>query len=206
MIMKNQEEKKLAFDIKRSIMLCAYMDCWQMPDERVISRRGEDRIEIYSFRPHSEITIHRFATIGLSSICREDGAQANYELFMALPGDLRGATPQQVESFMMDVAAYSLRSNVKFCVSETIPETPLMPPSWAPRAILLEEPRGEPEELESFSVGSQQINLIWLVPIYKEELDFIREHGIEQFDELESKSEWSLVDPTRPSVTEQHED
>jgi hypothetical protein len=119
---------------------------------------------------------------------------------MCLPKDLAGASIDEVISFILDVAVHSLRRDVNFEIGATISETSLMPQSWAPRALILDEPRGEPEELEYFHIGHQHVNLIWLVPIYKAEYELIAREGVDAFYRLEEQSDWSLADPNRPSV------
>ena len=200
--MPGNEEQQLVYDIRRTIILGGYMRHWGMPDTRTISRRGDESVEIYSFPPKFGGKVHRIATVGLSSQVRESGEVASYELCMVLPEGLGGATKDQVTSFIMDVAAYSLRRDVRFEIGRMIPETPLMPTSWLPRALLLDEPRGEPEEIASFQVGSQRVALIWLVPIHTDEYELIARAGLEAFDELDGRSEWSLTDPKRPSFVQ----
>jgi len=102
---------------------------------------------------------------------------------------------------MFDVMAYSLRPEVRVASGRTIPETRLMPKAWKPRALLFDEPRGEPEDIGSVHVGLQHVELLWLVPIYGEEERLISLEGIEAFDELDQHSEWSLADPARPPVS-----
>ena len=119
---------------------------------------------------------------------------------MALPTDNGGATIQEVADFMLDVMAYSLRKDVRFVVGATIPETHLAPKAWCPRALLIDEPRGEPEEMANQHVGMQHVKLLWLVPIYAAEQELIENQGMGALDELEGASEWSLADVRRPSL------
>jgi hypothetical protein len=198
------EEKKLLLDIRRTIILGAYISHWGFPDQRTISRRGDDVIEVYSFAPQANEKLHRFAMIGISGISQQEETPILHELFMCLPKDLAGASLDEVVSFILDVAVYSLKSETNFKIGATISETSLMPQNWAARALILDEPRGESQELEYFHVGSQHINLIWLVPIYKGEYDLIAREGVEAFYRLEEQSDWSLVDPNRPSIIVTH--
>jgi len=65
--------------------------------------------------------------------------------------------------------------------------------------LLIDDPRGEPEDVGTFHVGQQVISLLWLVPIYGAEVEFIRKHGVEAFDALCAEAELSLVDVSRRS-------
>jgi hypothetical protein len=192
-------EDPLVADVRRSILLGAYIRCWGQPDERVVSRRGDDAVELYSF-PFVQTKVHRFATAGVSGLRCEDARLASWELLLTLPRDLGGATSQEVVSLALDVMAYSLRRDVPFKIGLTIPETPLMPKAWSPRALLVDEPRGEPEELTSLRIGSQHVKLVWLVPIHGDERQLIVDEGLDSFDQLAQDSDWSLADPGRPSL------
>jgi hypothetical protein len=198
------EAAKLVFDIRRTLILGAFMRHWGMPEYRTITRREDHAIEVYSFPPRKDQAVHRFATVGVSGVNREDGNPANYELCMVLPRELAGASPEEVVSFMLDVAVHSYRKDVRCCVGATVPETPLMPAQWPPKALLLDELRGEPEELSHISIGGQCIEVLWLVPIYADEYEMIHKEGIEAFGVLETQSEWSVADPTRPSFVSGH--
>lgn len=190
---------QLVRDIRRSLILGAYMRYWRMPEYRWISRREDHVIEVYSFPSRKDEVVHRFATVGVSSVNREDEQAANYELCMILPNGLGGASDDQVVSLMLDVAVHSYRKDVRSRVGATVPETPLMPASWPPKALLFYELGSEPEELSHISVGEQSIELLWLVPIYGNEYELIHREGIEAFDLLDTQSVWSVADPRRPS-------
>jgi hypothetical protein len=187
-------------DVRRSIILGAYIHRWGIPDFRVKTQRQDHIAEVYSFPPRRGGPVHRFATVGVSAATRADGKRADWELLMVLPGSLAGASTNEVASFIFDVMAYSYRADVNFSPGQTIPETPLAPKAWEPRALLLDEPRGETEGLSSTHVGHQHVKLIWLVPIYGDELALIEEQGLREFYRRERDSEWSLADPDRPSI------
>ena len=197
--MNESEAAKLVFDIRRTLILGVYLRHWGMPEYRWITRREDHAIEVYSFPPRNEEVVHRFATVGVSAVNRENGEPANYELCMILPDELGGASAEEVVSVILDVAVHSYREDVRGEVGATIPETPLMPANWQPKALLFDELRGEPEELSHVSVGDQCIEVLWLVPIYADDRELIKNDGIEAFDLLDAQSEWSVADPKRPS-------
>jgi hypothetical protein len=191
---------ELERDVRRAVILGAYEREWGIPSQRVISHRGSDVVEIYTFPGSSGQHVNRFATVGVSSIRRESGTLAAWELYIVVPKDNGGASVEEVTNLLLDVMAYSLRQDVRFAAGETIPESPLLPRSWKPRALLLDEPRGESETLANFHVGLQHVKLVWLVPIYSEERALIGQRGIAAFDDADQHSEWSLADPARPSL------
>lgn len=195
----DSREKQLEADIRRTIILGAYLKHWGMPDSRITSSRQGEVVEVYSFPPMSEGgKVHRVASVGMSGVRRADGARVSYELLLTLPRDMGQVSFEEAASFLMDVFAYSLRADVSFAEGNVIPETPLMPKHWNPRAILIDEPRGEPEELSNFQVGGQDVHLLWVVPIYRSEYELILRDGLDDFDRRCEQSEWSLADPRRP--------
>lgn len=191
-------EKALSRDVRDAILLGAYIRAWGPPRVRVKSVREDDDVAVYVFGGKSDF--QRFATVGVSALRRDDGSSADWELLAVLPSSLAGASVEEVTNFILDLMAYSLRADVRIAPGETIPPSPLMPVSWVPRAILLDEPRGEAEELVHFQIGSQLVHLIWAIPIYKQELELIVQSGLEAFDQLQRLAEWSLVDPDRPAL------
>lgn len=184
-------------DIYRSLLLGRYIAAWGQPHHRRVAAKGDDQIEVYSF-PSAHVT--RLATIGVSCHVDSRGHAVAHEILLVLPSDLGGATSAAAEKFVLDLAVYSLGSEVDFTIGRTIPETHLAPPTWSARAFLLDEPRGEPEELEEIQVGPSSVSLVWVVPIYGVERDYILAHGLEAFDDLETASDSSLADPRRPRL------
>lgn len=195
-----QLSKELELDLRRTLLLGAYMRAWGMPLERNVSRKGEQAVEVYAFPALGDSKVNRYATVGLSGLAREDGQPVDFELLLAVLADNGGATAGDVTSFLMDVVAYALRREVRLHEGSTVPESPLAPKAWAARALLIDEPRAEPEELAEIAVGPQRVKLWWLVPIHGAEQALIVSKGLAAFDAAQEASEWSLADPGRPSV------
>jgi hypothetical protein len=188
----------LEFDVRRSILLGGYIQHWGLPAERQSFTRGDDRVEVYSFPATGNVRVSRVASVGASTYVRDGRYRA--EFMMALPGDLGGATFAQVAGFLMDVALYAQQDDVRLREGMVIPPSPLVPEAWVPRALLVDLPRSEPEELASVHVGIQHVNLWWVIPIYVSEYELICQSGLEAFDELEQASESSLADVRRPPL------
>lgn len=193
-------QEEFAFDVRRAVLLGAYIRSWGMPDSRVEGRRGHEKVEVYSFPPRGGARVHRFATVGVSALFREGGGGTGYELFVVLPESLTGMSVDAVSHVIMDVMAYSLRQAVVFSVGSTIPEVRTFPPHWLTRALLVDEPRGEAEELSRTHLGTEHVRLLWLVPLHQREESLVRLEGVEAFDERFDASDWSLADPMRGSV------
>lgn len=183
-------------EVQTSLILALYARAWGMPEfSRTMSKEAE-QVTAYSF-PQEALT--RFATVGASGL-KKDQASADFELFMVLPNDLAGATFDEVTSMLFDVVAYGVRPDVRMVPGYAVPPSPLVPKSWNTRALLIDEPVGEPEDLATMHIGPKHIDLLWVVPIYKSEYHYIQQQGVERFYELADGSEWSLVDPTRPAL------
>ncbi|MDZ4818202.1 MAG: suppressor of fused domain protein [Planctomycetota bacterium] len=172
-----------------------------MPSKRTVARRAGDTVEVYSFPASATSGMNHYATVGVSASGRErsPGALATWEFCIVTPPDNAGTSDDRVTSLLLDVMSYSLRSDTRVVAGETIPPSLLLPEEWNARALLIDDPRGEPEWLANVHVGVQHVRLLWLVPIHADERTLILEHGIDAFDEAEAASEWSLADPKRPS-------
>jgi hypothetical protein len=193
------DQQQLSFDIRRTILLGAYIEAWGLPLTRVVSTKENLTVEVYFFPPSGELKVNRYATVGISSLARPDGKPIDWELFVVTPCIDAGASPGEIETFMLDVMAFSLRPDVPFDVGQVFDESPLVPKSWTARAFFLDEARAEPEFLSEICVGRDQVRLFWIVPIHKNEFELISTEGIEAFDKLANAAQWSTVDPQRDS-------
>jgi len=193
------KEQEFQHDVRRTVLLGAYMGAWGMPSSRTVTRRGEHVVEAYTFPAVDGVPVNRFATVGISGHEMEDGRKADWELFLALPPDNAGASDEEVLSFLFDVMAYSISKVKNFDLGTIIPESPLAPQSWTARALLVDEPRAEPEFLSEIELGPEVVRLRWIVPIYRDEFEVIRTNGLDAFDKAAETSEWSPADPRRPS-------
>ena len=197
------EFQKLSFDIRRTIILSEYMKHWEMPEFRQTMSRENERVELYTFPGNDSENVTRFSTIGLSSIRSKDSERQygiGAELMMVLPKEVAIEQEDQIKNYLFDVASYLLNTlGRQLTVGTTIPESPLAPNGW-PKALLFDEPRGEPEELSCFHIGSQHVDLFWLIPIYGSEYELIKEKGLGDFDKLYEPGDIRLVDINRPSL------
>lgn len=197
----DEMQGEFAFDVRRAVVLGAYIRSWGMPDSRVVARKGHEKVEVYSFPPREGTRVHRFATIGVSASLRERGESVDcYELFMVLPESLTGLSVEAVSHVVLDVVAYSLGQGGIFRIGSTVPEVRTFPSHWLTRALLVDEPRGEAEDLSCTHLGAESIRLFWLVPLHQSEESLVRLEGVEAFDERFDASDWSLADPMRGSV------
>ncbi len=194
----------LQFDIKRSVILAEYIKCWGVPESRnIVSIKSpqikEEAIEIYIFPGEDMDQVSRVATIGLSSYIFPNGKRCNSELLMVLPYDIVDDEIEFINNYILSICSYIIITQERNLepeeiVSEEIGEN--APDDW-PKALLFDEPRGEPSELNNFYIGMQHVKLSWLIPIFSSEYELIKNNGIESFDAAINEEAASLVEVRR---------
>lgn len=190
---------ELAFDIRRSVILSRYLKYWGIPEDRKSLSLNNSTVELYVFPGEDMDQVTRFATIGLSSCQMNDKTHCNSELLLVVPYETGHEQHEEINQYLLSISSYILNTlsrNIK--AEDIIPPFTLAPNGW-PKAILIDEPRGEPEELASFPISEQHVSLHWLIPIFDEECTMIQTEGIEAFDQAIDEMSISLVDTTRVS-------
>ena len=184
------------FDIRRTIILSKYITNWGIPEYRNVTSKGNHSVELYSF-PEELYT--RFATVGLSSGTLPNSDKCNSEIVMVLPTNVVAKQTDEIVNYIFDIVAYLIETLERNLTAETtIPESKLAPVEW-PKALLFDEPRGEVEDLSCFHVGSQHVELFWVIPIFGAEYDLIKNGEIERFDEIVESMDIQITDVRRAS-------
>lgn len=206
---ESSKESLLVFDIRRTIILGAYIKEWSMPEYRVtlssvrsLSQTGQSdkatSIEIYYFPALSENSVARFATVGLSAALRANGQRVGTEWMMALVDDLGGESIDVIFSYISDLIAHHIEVVNDALIPRVMEESQLAPSGWSTKAFLLDELRGESEELEEIAVGSELVRVLWALPITAQEAALILQEGVEAFDKYIESIQFSIIDPRRP--------
>lgn len=157
----------LEFDIRRTIILNLYIKEWSMPEYRVIMTKPEIGvyIELYYF-PSIDVNIPaRFATVGLSNSIRKTGKPIENEWMIALKPDLGQENIDRIFSYFCDIVAHNIEHIQSSEVPRVMTESALAPENWTTKALLIDELRGESEDLEQIKIGEEIINVLWVVPI-----------------------------------------
>lgn len=198
--MESAKERELSFDIRRTVILGAYMREWGMPEYRVIlSKPGTAvHVEIYYFPAAGEDEVARFATIGLSATHRPNGQAVATEWMLALTSDLGGESVDRIFTYLSDLIAHHIEAAGDSRIPRVMGESGLAPANWTTTGLLLDELRGESEDLEEIKVGSERVQILWAVPITGHEAALILLEGVESFDSCMEESEYSIIDPRRP--------
>jgi len=186
---------RLNFDIRRSLLLSNFIAEWGYPrDRKVISRDGAAPIEIYLF---IDKKIVRFVTIGLSAQSSESSYQ--FEILFASGHDMAGSSLGYAMDYILDIAAHAVENPSKFKAPSLLPPSPMAPKPWRMNSMLIDTARGEPEHFDNIPILDGNVKLLWLIPLYKKEFDFISKEGIEAFDALCAQQELSVLDLNRES-------
>ncbi|WP_245367913.1 suppressor of fused domain protein [Paenibacillus silagei] len=197
--MESSKERELSFDIRRTVILGAYMRDWQMPECRIILSKPDTavHVEVYYFPADDETTVARFATVGLSAAHRPNGQAVGTEWMMALTSDLGGESVDRIFTYLCDLIAHHIEGAGDSRIPRVMEESPLAPANWTTTALLLDELRGESEELEEIQVGSERVEILWALPVTAQEAVLILSEGVEAFDSYIEEIEHSIIDPRR---------
>ena len=195
---ESAQEEALSLDLRRTLVLGRYLQAWSMPEYRIVmtGRQGRARIEIYFSRrpPAASRPLRDRGAIPPSPRERsgsrrmDDGAGRRPGRGKRGPGvriSVRPDRPQHREHGRRRTAARDGAS-------------PLAPEKWTAKAILIDELRGESEALERIAVGSETVELQWVVPISQKEAALILDQGIDAFDAHVEGMAHSIIDPARP--------
>jgi hypothetical protein len=190
-------DEQFNFDIKRSIILAEYIKCWGMPEARNLMSHYKMPVELYVFPGEDMDQVSRVVTIGLSSCKFGDERTCNNELLMVLPFDVADDQWDSVSQYIFELSNYIVNTLGRNVKTEDLKEESDQAPEGWPKALLFDDPRGEPNELNQFYIGMQHVILSWVVPIFGSEYDLIKTSGIESFDAAVTNAEVSLVEVRR---------
>ncbi|ENX63765.1 MULTISPECIES: suppressor of fused domain protein [Acinetobacter] len=199
--MKFDSKESLILDIYRSQILSLYIREWGQPENRWIFKKENDiPLEIYFFPRKDNDSISRIVTIGIGLISQFKKQKFNFEYLFALPYDFVEKNEEMIVKYLLDIALHLSKSEAESDI-RVISEINVAPNCFLQKSILVDEARGEAEELADIFIAEKfnNVALRWVIPVYKDEADFILKNGIEEFDCLESSSNLSLVDINRNS-------
>jgi hypothetical protein len=143
--------------------------------------------------------VSRFVTCGLARCRAEDGSPLGLELLMVVGHpEVEDLGPARIEDYLFDLAAHLLRYSARPTAGSVMPDSTLAP--WEMPAIIFDDARGEPEDLERYHADGTDARLLWAIPAFADEAQLVRDDGIDAFDRLVSASDLSLADVRRHRV------
>jgi Suppressor of fused protein (SUFU) len=194
-------ESAVAFDVRRSMLLSRFILAWGQPMyRRVVSRTINEKFEIWFFPDQCKGGVVRFVTVGASALKTHLGVRHTLEYLLTLTPNLGGATDDAVCSHLADIVVHGTTVALSDELPKVFDVKIGLPPQWRQTALLIDEPLGEPEALESLSVGEDVVSLAWVVPLFDSEYKFILKNGVDAFDDIYNASGVSFVDATRPPI------
>lgn len=140
-------ESGFELDLRRSITLGLYIKHWGIPHQRYTSnpaRLGGQTVEVYDFQRAEPREVRRVATVGLAAAGSD---KRSWELMFALPQDLAEASWEEVASYLLDVAVYSIATHPTSAPGTVTDPSPLAPSAWGERGVLIAHAISEDEEL-----------------------------------------------------------
>src|SRR5262249_10060011 len=115
------------FDVHRSVILSHYIRYWGHPRTRyAVTLHDGSPLEVNAFPPETAEAAYRVVTVGASAK-HPAASRPHWELFLAVPSNLCGATDRSVLEFMADLAAYGIFGKVEYKQGVLMPEVPSIP-------------------------------------------------------------------------------
>ena len=179
-----EDPASLAYDVRRSIILSSFISEWGFPVTWEPCRLATGCVEIYSFEPVQPQRVARVATVGVSSLVRADGKRLPYELMLALPHDLAGASVDDITVMLMNIVSAHFSGNFELTVDALANVSAFTPTTWSTTHIWIQEPLAEPETLTPWNINGQEVELLWLIPLFSSEATYICKNGTEAFDSI----------------------
>jgi hypothetical protein len=128
----------------------------------------------------------------------DDNTLLSCEFVLALgKAELDEIGGRRVANFLFDVGALCINQPFRPSQGTTI-RASVAP--WEPQCVLFDAPLAEPEHLEAFQADGITVELLAVIPIFEGEMAFIEGNGIEAFDAVARRSDFSLADVRRPSL------
>jgi hypothetical protein len=194
-------EAAVAFDVRRSMLLGRFILAWGQPmHRRVVSRGINEKFEIWFFPDQYNSGVVRFVTVGASTLKTHLGARHTLEYLLTLTPNLGGASDEAVCGHLADIVVHGTTTALSDELPKVFDVKIGVPPQWRQTATLIDEPLGEPESLESLSIGEDVVSLAWVVPLFDSEYQFILKYGVDAFDDIYNASGVSFVDVARPPI------
>jgi hypothetical protein len=191
--MNDQEQFNL--DLYRTHVLGRFILVWGAPRSRRVKTTDAYALEVWSFCDSAN-SVWRFVTLTVRRIAENLHHDAN-ELLVVLDGRSVGLNTEELGfsyvTQLFSALDLSITSVQIPCVLETAMGMP-----WPPTCTLIDEVRGEKEELMRFQFSTRTIEYVWAIPMYQSESHYMRKAGIEALDLLTANVE--MINPYRPPV------
>ena len=105
---------------------------------------------------------------------------------------------RSIQDVALDVAAYLRDKRIRedgFVIQALRNPVPL-----AATMMLIDEPLTEKDTLKTIALNGEIVNIAWVVPVFPNEAEWIRLHGMASFDQLREQSSQNLFRLDRRSM------
>lgn len=176
-----------------------FIEAWGEPMTERRTTSPDSRQTFFALRFAGHPVVSRFVTCGLAPCRAEDGSALGLELMMVIGhAEVEDLGPTRIENYLFDLAVHQLRHSARPTAGSVMPHSTLAP--WEMPAIIFDDALGEPGNLERYRADGTDARLVWAIPAFANEAQFVMNDGIDAFDQLVATSDFSLADVRRHSV------
>jgi hypothetical protein len=187
-------DRFIARDVRRAFIVTAFVNAWGLPSSHsfLASPDGKKIAEAFSF---SSRGILRTVSVGISL---SGEPERSVELILVTRAPSCELSCPEKEGLIYDLAVELMSPEY----SHEVPglENVERLKAWGFEAVLLDEARGEPDTVSRIHVPNGSVDLIWVVPLLKNEVEIIRHDGMRQWDLLVETGEIDVTDLGRAKV------
>lgn len=205
----NQERKEkipvcpndLEYDIFHSVMLSHYIHHWGRPSfKKNISKNGHIPISVYCFENSiNNKNVVYFSTIGVSFQKKKDNFFQKQEFFIVLP-KISIKDIHVIMDYLLDICTHIIH-NCDYQKPPSLIKSFVAPENWGFDWILIDEPLGESEDfLQIPTLFEFKPDILWIIPIYENEAIFIKNNGIESFENICKEKSIDVIDLNRDLI------
>ena len=164
-------------------------------------REGSSPVQVVRFRNQPFDGVVTYVTLGLSNILlsmprgrdvRQEFVFTAYEKFSA----------EEIASFMLSFCDYILARNQALLRGDVVgPSAPLIP-NVAVNSVYASIPVVFDERFSTYKESSPHTVMVWLIPLLKEEADFVKANGWSQFEDVLERENPDLMELNRKSTVQ----
>lgn len=192
----------LEYDIFHSIMLAHYINYWGRPTfkKNIVKKDGDIPISVYYFENSTNNkNVVYFSTIGVSFQKKVDNIFQKQEFFMVLPKD-SVKNIDVIIDYLLDICTHIIH-NCDYQKPPSLIKSFVSPKDWNLDWILIDEPLGESEDFSQIPILFEfEPDILWVIPIHKNEAIFIKNNGIEAFENICREKSIDIINPNRDLI------
>lgn len=162
---------------------------------------GSSPVQIARFRNQPFEGVVTYVTLGLSNVLLSmpQGREVRQELVFT---SYETFSSEEIASFMLSFCDYILVRNQALLRGDVIgPSTPLIS-SVAVNSVYASIPVIFDEDFSTYKGSSPHTVMVWLIPLLKEEAEFVKSNGWSKFEDLLERLDPDLMELNRMSTVQ----